>query len=65
MRHLVSGNDDTDALRVEHTPLGIAYPSRNEKEMSDFGFIEIEPLVDLANGNDQRMTRREGIDRQK
>ena len=62
---LVPRDDQAYALRTECGLLGFCDALRNQHQVRCFVVVEIDPLVDFANGNHESVAWRQGIDREK
>ena len=63
MRHLVTGDDHTDPLAVEHLLLGLADPMDDVEHVSEQVVGSVDPVVDLSDRHHQHVTPRQRVDR--
>jgi cardiolipin synthase len=64
VRYLEAGDDESDSRTREHSALGPTDATGHVHDPMALVGREIEPVVHLATGHDQRVTRRDGVDRE-
>lgn len=62
---LVPRDDQAYTLRTECSLLGFCDALRDQYQVHRFVVVEIDPLVNFANGNHESVAWRQGIDREK
>ena len=61
---LVPRDDQAYTLRTECSLLGFCDALRDQHQVHRFVVVEIDPLVDFANGNHESVAGRQGVDRE-